>query len=698
MIYRTKMGNPIETDAVTELDLVEQITELEFIDKLGSFGGTLYTDKPDEAENRPAIRISYQMDEQTKIFGLGEALRGINKRGYIYISENTDEPHQTEGKHSLYGAHNFIVIKSEEEFGLFIDHPGRVEFDLGYNARSMINISIPSKDAYIYLITGTDLKNITSQFRHIIGMSYIPPVWGFGYGQSRYGYKNEEEIAEVVNKYRSNGIPLDIMYLDIDYMQDYKDFTIDSKNFPDFADFVEKMKEQGVRLVPIMDAAIAHDDSMSIFEEGRNKGYFCTNDSSGIFEIGVWPGWTALPDFLRPEVRSWFGSLYRTFTDAGIEGFWNDMNEPALFYTEKNYKDTSEFLDDLLIEKEKLEPKDFLELAEKINQWNGHDQYRYFYHLIDGKKVRHDRVHNLYGYNMLRATSEGLEEQLEGARPMLFGRSTYIGAHRYAGIWTGDNSSWWSHILLNIQQMSGLNMCGFLFSGADTGGFGYDTTEDLLLRWMEVSIFTPLFRNHSSCDVRRQECYRFENIKGFREIVMLRYRLIPYLYSEFLKAAHNYECYLRALAFDFEEDDEALEVEDQLLLGEGLMIAPVYMQNTSGRHVYLPEDMLMIRFLNSSEYTVKLLEQGHHYIRSELTDVVIFLRKGHILPLAYPQVCTADMRRYNEYGPRGELEAEDFEIISWPDAQGKPEFGSYDLACEDGDRNLVLNHLTTENA
>ena len=694
MIYRMKSGNPIETDAVVNMEDVELITELEFIDKLGSFGGSYTTDKPDKSERRFAIELNYTMSPDTAIFGLGESMRGINKRGYKYISENTDEPYQAEHKYSLYGAHNFLVVKDEEEFGLFIDYPGRVEFDLGFEKSSLMTVKIPSKDVYIYLITGRDLADITRQFRKIIGKSYIPPLWGFGYGQSRFGYMNCDDIREVVNKYRSAGIPLDMVYMDIDYMQDYKDFTINRTRFPNFEDFVEEMKEQGIRLIPIMDAAIAHDDKMKIFEEGRNKGYFCTNESSGIFEAGVWPGWTAYPDFLRPEVRSWFGELYREFTDCGIEGFWNDMNEPALFYTENNYKETLSEFKELAGANSEPTPQQLLDLAGRINNWNGHDQYEHFFHVVDGKKIRHDKVHNIYGYNMLRATFEGLEKQLDGARPLLFGRSSYIGAHRYAGIWTGDNCSWWSHLLLNIQQMSGLNMCGFMFSGADTGGFGAEVTEDLLLRWTAFSIFTPLFRNHSTCDVRRQECYRFENIKGFREIIALRYRLIPYLYSEFLKAVHNDDCYMRALAFDFEDDDEAVACEDQLLLGEGLMLAPVYTQNAKGRHVYLPERMMLIRFNSASEYETLVYEAGHHYINIGLEQVAVFLREKHILPLASAQVCTADMKHYIEYGPKAELEAEDFEIIAFPDpADGPVTYCEYDMYCENKAREAVVNKI-----
>lgn len=684
MIYQLKLGNPFETEAVVDFDEVELRNEPDFIELLGSHGANLYLDKPSEQEGKPAVTVTYTMSDEAVIFGLGESLRGMNKRGFRYVSDNTDEPLHTEDKLSLYGSHNFFVVRDrEEEFGLFFDYPARMEFDMGFTDRSQIVVTVPDKNLYIYFITGCDLKSITSQFRKMIGKSYIAPVWGFGYGQSRYSYMDENEVREVVNGYRREGIPLDMIYLDIHYMEDYKDFTVDKKRFPHFPAFVEEMREQGVRLIPIMDAGIKNEEGFEVYDDAKAKGFFCTNEDSSLFSAGVWPGWSNLPDFLRPEVREWFGEQYGMFTDVGIEGFWNDMNEPALFYTGWSFGESIVTLNNMMSKDHEPTPDDFYHLEGTIHDWRSHDQYCNFYHMVDGKKIRHDKVHNLYGYNMTRATSEGLEKLLGERRGLVFSRSSYIGAHRYGGIWTGDNCSWWSHLLLNIQMLPGLNMCGFLYSGADAGGFGSDVTEDLLLRWTAVSLFTPLFRNHSCLGTRYQECYRFENVDAFKQIISLRYRLIPYLYSEYLKAVEYDEMYFRPLGFDFEDDDTALNVEDQLLLGEGLMIAPVYKQNAIGRYVYLPEDMLYINFTSSSEYKTEMMKKGHHFIEVGLTEVPMFLRQGHMLPLGMSQVCTEDMRRYNDGGSKGELNAEDFEIIPcWPSS------GSgrliYDMLTESG--------------
>lgn len=692
MIYRLKLGNPIETDAVIDYSEVEDRNEVEFLEILGNFGANLYVNKP--STDNEAVLITYEMADSAVIYGLGESLHGMNKRGFRYVSDNTDEPDQKEDKLSLYSAHNFIVIKDEEEeFGLFFDYPAKMEFDLGYTKRDEIRIFAPLKDMYIYLITDCSVKGIVKQFRKIIGHSYIAPLWGFGYGQSRYGYKNAEEIREVVNNYRSAGIPLDSVYMDIDYMEDYKDFTVNRERFPNFPDFVEEMHEQGIRLVPIIDAGIKNEDGYAPYDEGKAKGYFCTNENNSLFSIGVWPGWCNVPDFLRPEVREWWGEQYRALTECGIEGFWNDMNEPAIFYTGWSFAKTVDVFQEMAASDEEPKTEEFYKLENTINEWRSHEEYKNFYHMVDGRRIRHDHVHNLYGYNMTRGAFEGLDKQLDGRRPLLFSRSSYIGAHRYGGIWTGDNCSWWSHLLLNLQQLPGLNMCGFLFSGADTGGFGSDTSEELLMRWIALSIFTPLFRNHTTWGSRNQECYRFENTEGFKQIISLRYRLIPYLYSEYLKCVTDDEMYFRPLGFDYEDDDMALTVEDQLMLGEGLMIAPVYSPNAVGRYVYLPEEMMYIRFKSATEYTTEIMSAGHHYIECRLTEVPLFLKKGCILPLGNVQVCTDDMRRYRDGGSKGELGCSDFEILAFPVSENEtPVHEKYEMYTE-CERKIVINTI-----
>ena len=274
---------------------------------------------------------------------------------------------------------------------------------------------------------------------------------------------------------------------------------------------------------------------------------------------------------------------------------------------------------------------------------NNAEDYAAMYHNVDGKMVRHDQVHNLFGYNMTRAAGEGLREISPDKRCLLFSRSSYIGMHRYGGIWTGDNKSWWSHILLNLKMLPSLNMCGFLYTGADLGGFGCNTTRDLLLRWLALGVFTPLMRDHSCENTREQECYRFEHIEDFRHIIGVRYRLIPYIYSEYMKAALTDDMMFKPLAFEYPEDRMAVNVEDQLMLGNEIMIAPVYTQNAIGRYVYLPEAMMLVRFCPDGKIEQTEMPKGHHFVEVPLNEVILFIRQGKCIPLVDAAECVDEI-------------------------------------------------------
>ncbi|MDE5896501.1 MAG: alpha-glucosidase, partial [Clostridia bacterium] len=356
------------------------------------------------------------------------------------------------------------------------------------------------------------------------------------------------------------------------------------------------------------------------------------------YVVGVWPGDSVFPDVLDPEARKWFGSQYKVLLDEGIEGFWNDMNEPSIFYSKKRLNSALEQV--AAARGTNMPLEEYHRILGAIGSLaNNRKDYAEFYHETPFGRVTHLSVHNLFGSYMTQAAADYFSEYEPDKRFLLFSRSSHIGMHRSAGIWTGDNASWWSHLLLNLKMLPSLNMCGFLYVGADIGGFGDNTTEDLLLRWLALGVFTPLMRNHSTLDTRGQECFRFERKEEFRNLLGIRYALVPYLYSEFVKCAVRGEMMFRPLAFDYPNDRRARTVEDQLLLGEGLMIAPVYEQNAAGRYVYLPESMKMIRMRSATDYRTETLKAGDHYLEIPLGEIVFFVRKGHALPLANPALC-----------------------------------------------------------
>ncbi|MCI6464212.1 MAG: alpha-glucosidase [Faecalicatena sp.] len=620
MIQKYVFGNPFDTEAV-----VEKISPATGTPQYGTIS----------LEN--GFHLSYEMDKNDIVYGLGEANRGINKRGFLYISNCSDDPNHTENKNSLYGAHNFIIVSGKETFGLFLDYPGAMKFDIGYTRQDKLEISCEDADLDLYVIEGENAYDIVKQFRKIIGRSYIPPKFAFGFGQSRWGYTTPEDFKNVVKGYRDNHVPIDMVYMDIDYMQDYKDFTVNEKNFPDFKGFVDEMKAENIHLIPIIDAGVKIEDGYDIYEEGKEKGYFCKREDGSDFVAAVWPGWTHFPDVLNPDARAWFGGKYERLISQGIDGFWNDMNEPAIFCTPEGVKNVKDFMKDFL-EQDNAVPG-FLLLDKVGSMANSPEDYKRFYHEVNGQKVRHDKVHNLYGFNMTRAAGEAFQKIVPDKRILMFSRSSYIGMHRYGGIWTGDNQSWWSHLLLNLKMMPSLNMCGFLYTGADLGGFGSDTTRDLVLRWLALGVFTPLMRNHAALGTREQECYQFENIEDFRHVIGVRYRLLPYLYSEYMKAALNDDMYFKPLAFEYPDDSMAAQVEDQLMIGNEIMIAPVYTQNATGRYVYLPEEMKFIKFMPDGSIFEETLKKGHHYVEVGLNEVPLFIRSGKCIPVVDAAEC-----------------------------------------------------------
>ena len=612
MIRKYVFGEPIETCAVVE--------------NIPTDSGALPYFETNETG------LCYKLSDEDIVYGLGEQVRGINKRGWKYTSCCADDCNHQEDTHSLYGAHNFLIVSGKELFGAFFDNGGIVHFDVGYTHRDTLSVSLEDMNFALYIITGDSEEDIVKQFRRIIGRSYIPPKWAFGYGQSRWGYKNAEDVRRVVEGYRSRNIPLDSVYMDIDYMERFKDFTIDEGAFPNFEEFVAEMREQGIHLVPIIDAGVKIDEGYDVYEEGVASNYFCKDKDGKDFVGAVWPGRVHFPDFLQPKTREWFGDKYSFLLEKGIEGFWNDMNEPAIFYCEERLEDSIKRINELAAENMGIyDYFEFTGLASSIS--NNIEDYSLFYHNVDGKQVVHRQVHNLYGYNMTRAAGEAFGRLCPEKRILMFSRASYIGAHRYGGVWQGDNKSWWSHLLMNMQMMPSLNMAGFLFTGADVGGFGSNVTEDLMLRWLQLAVFTPLMRNHSALGTREQELYQFDNCTDCGRMIEIRYGLIPYLYSEYMKAALNDGMMFRPLAFEYRDDKDARSVEDQLLLGKELMIAPVFTQNAQGRYVYLPEEMMLVRMRSLDDYDTEVMQKGHHYFSSALNELVFFVRHGRAVPV-----------------------------------------------------------------
>lgn len=663
-IKRFIFGNPIDCHSVVKEIDIEGISNL----------------KEGKLENN-SLKIN--LEDNDIVYGLGENVRGINKRGWIFESYCSDDPNHAQDKRSLYGSHNFILISGKENLGIYIDSPSRVIFDIGYSELNELKITVVDNNYNLYTINGNSENEITKSFRELIGQSYVPPKWAFGYQQSRWSYKDENEVRELAKTFRNKNIPIDCIYLDIDYMERFKNFTLNNESFPNFEKLVSDMKKDGIKLIPIIDAGCKIEKGYDIYEEGIEKGYYCKDEEGKPFVAAVWPGQVHFPDFLDKDVRLWFGSKYKFLVNKGIEGFWNDMNEPAIFYSDQGLKKAYEKIEES--KGKNLDVYSFFDLKDTIlNLSNSQNDYNSFYHNVDGKQIKHNDIHNLYGYNMTKSAAEGLEKIDDNKRFLLFSRASAIGAHRYAGIWTGDNTSLWEHLEMNVKMMPSLNMCGYMYTGADTGGFGGNCTGDLLTRWMQFSIFTPLLRNHSAMGTRNQEpfAYDLRTENSVKELIDLRYALVPYIYSEFMKATLNNEMMFNPLGFKY-KDEVSRNVEDQLLMGDSLMLTPIYKQNAKGRYAYLPEEMLMVKVKSLENMEFKVMSKGHHYIEASLDTLILFINKDKLLPL----------------GSSGknieELDNEKMDIIAFVDKKA-----TYTLYDDDGISNNYksgkCNNLTIE--
>ena len=622
-----KSGTPFNTGAViVDMDNnnFEQVSNVTFF--------TI-----EEGSNE--ISFIYEMAKDDVVYGLGETLGALNKRGKRYRFYATDDPEHTPEKESLYGSHPFMILDGEKTFGIFIDYPSEIIFDIGFTHKDILKITIFSKDFDLYIFDCDEKLTIIKEYFNLTGKPYIPPKWAFGYQQSRWSYFSEKEVREVANKYRELGIPLDVIYTDIDYMDSYKVFTINKEAFPNYEGMVKDLKEKGIKVIPILDPGVKIEEGYEVYEEGKKNGYFCVDKDGKPFVTAVWPGLTHFPDFLNSKVRKWWGQKYKVFTDMGVKGFWNDMNEPSIFYTPKSLDKLFDLLKDLEKNKEEAGIEVFLAKESFVNISNNREDYRSFYHkLDDGTLINHDLVHNLYGFKNTQATADEMKELLPNQRVLLLSRSSYPGLHRIASIWMGDNKSWWEHILVNIRMLQSLNMMGFFYTGADIGGFGADASAELVVRWMELGAFTPFFRNHTALNTRPQEPWQFdeESLNIMRDIVRLRYAFLPYTYSEYMNSVKDSNPFVKPISFVF-ENPRSKDIEDQYMYGESLMVAPVYEQNKKGRYVHLPQ----VKWLNwtASKYEerkMKVYEPGDYYIKADLSEIPLFIKENSLIVLSEP--------------------------------------------------------------
>jgi alpha-glucosidase len=526
------------------------------------------------------------------IYGLGERAGNFNLRPGAYKCWNTDAGGSySAGDDPLYiGTPVYLSISSQGSHLVYFENSFPSEFTI----QDSVQVSFMGGMLRYYVILGR-LDEIYTQLFELLGYPCMPPRWVFGYHQSRWGYKDEGDIRRLVRDFEEHNLPLSAIHLDIDYMEGYRVFTTNKKNFPSFKQLSADLNEKGIKLIASINPAVKRDRHYEIYSDGLSKNIFCKLPSGTTFTGVSWPGWSVFPDFTKPEARAWWQEHYGKLFTQGIAGIWHDMNEPSSFAA-----------------------------------WGDKTFPTNIVHSMDGAEGDHLEAHNLYGLLMNRAGFEGIKIFSSDKRPWLFSRAGWAGLQRYAWNWTGDIESTWEALKMTLSMILGLSLSGHCFSGSDIGGFSGDPSAELYLRWFQMSCFVPLLRTHSAVGTKPREPWVFgePTTNIIRKYLQLRYKLIPYYYSIAWEAVQKGIPVIRPIFWDEPTNTTLLDVKDTFLLGSHFLIAPVLEENARNRSVIFP-DGKWLSFWDEQEY------QGisTYEVPADLEMIPIFIKTGSIIPM-----------------------------------------------------------------
>lgn len=542
------------------------------------------------------IEVIKKMQGDEAFYSLGDKTGFLNKRSYEFENWNSDLPqaHNEDFKALYKSIPFFITLRENGVFGLFFDNHYKSYFDMGKEQLDYYYFAADKGNLDYYMIGGSNMAEVVSNYTYLTGTTPLPQKFTLGYQQSRWSYETRKEVEELAANMRKYNIPCDVIHLDIDYMKDYKVFTWNDKTFPNPKEMMDNLKENGFKIVTILDPGTKVEDGYFMYEEGKEKGYFATDENGEIYVNQVWPGDAVFPDFSSEEVRNWWADHEKDLIDTGVSGIWNDMNEPASFRGP---------------------------LPLDVQFAHGEKTYT------------HEELHNVYGSLMSKAAHDGLEKH-DKKRPFVITRACYAGIQKYSTVWTGDNQSLWHHLQMAIPQLCNLGLSGVAFAGTDVGGFGADVTKELLIRWVQVGCFSPLFRNHCAKAQRRQEPWTFDEecLDIYRKYVKLRYHFLPYFYDLFAKGEKTGLPVMRPLVLQYEKDSNVKDMNDQFLVGDSILVAPILEQGKTKRMVYLPQGEWV-------DYHTKEVIKGGQYILKDapLSICPIYIKSGSVIPVGPEQ-------------------------------------------------------------
>ncbi|MGA2483427.1 MAG: glycoside hydrolase family 31 protein [Candidatus Acidiferrales bacterium] len=545
--------------------------------------------------NGSEVRAWKTMPADEFYYGLGDKAGPMNRRDRAFTMWNTDAYRWQESTDPLYKAIPFfLALREGAAYGIFFDNTWRSSFDFGKESRDFYSFGADGGELDYYFIVGPTPKSVVERFTALVGRTPLPPLWSLGFQQSRWSYDREERVRKIADTFREKKIPADAIYLDIDYQNGNRPFTIDRARFPHFEEMIRDLRAEGFHTVAITDLHIKKEAGYAPYDSGTIQDVFVKNPDGSTYSGSVWPGESVFPDFTLSRVRSWWGSLYKDFVSVGIAGFWNDMNEPSIF-----------------LRADKTMPLDVV------------------HRLDDGSSLDHRAVHNIYGLENARATYEGLLELAPNERPFVLTRAAFAGAQRYAATWTGDNSSTWNHLRMSTPMLLSLGISGYPLVGDDIGGFVGSPPADLLTRWIEVGAFNTLFRDHTDKGSADQEPWvhgpEHEAIR--RQAIEKRYRLMPYLYTAAEEMSRTGLPIMRPVFLEYPGAADFYAEDREFLFGSDLLVAPVVEETLDAYPVRFPPGGWF-------DFSTGAFHQGGTAItvRPALAETPLYVRAGAILP------------------------------------------------------------------
>jgi alpha-glucosidase len=568
-----------------------------------------------------SFRVYMESPEDEHYFGLGDKPGPLDRRNEAFTDWNTDAFGWQQSTDPIYKSVPwFITFLKGVAAGIYFDNTFRSSFDFNKEYRDGYSFGSEGGPLDFYVLYGPDPKDVVEKWAWLVGTTPMPPMWAFGYQQSRYSYYPESEVKRIADKLRSERIPADVIWLDIDYQYKYWPFTIDTERFPTFEQMIKDLRAEHIRTVIITDCHIADQPLAKYkpFEEGIAGNHFVRNPDGSIYEGVVWPGKSVFPDFTHMPSRDWWGTLYADFVKDGVAGFWNDMNEPAIFLVpSKTMPDDTQH---------RIEEPGFIT-----------------------RTTNHLEVHNIYGMQNSRGTFEGLLKLEPNLRPFVMTRASFAGGHRYAATWTGDNSSTWDHLRQTTPQLLNLGLSGFSMSGADVGGFAGSPPSELLTRWLEVAAFQPIDRDHTATGTNPQEPWEngtAEDVSLRRHYIEERYRLMPYIYTTAEEMSRTGLPIMRPLFLEFPQgaaDGGPLDLStgNAFMLGPDLLVAQSpYPDEVDDYSVALPPSSWYDYWTGSRIDPTSgrkgidnaAIAQPEVHIHRSLETVPVFARAGSILP------------------------------------------------------------------